>query len=152
MIKNLFFHHQSAWVLLAYEVLKETVCGSWQFAGEVVMEASEEKWKFMRVRGREGGSIPLSRVMDTNFFISPSLIIKQPRPPIFLILLQILPATQYKWEKKKNISQWKEGRRAHYTVDLAGTTMTSCINNQNARYNAIFAAQTDKRTTSDLNH
>lgn len=55
--------------------------GSWLFAGEVVMEASEEKWKFMRVRGREGGSIPLSRVMDTNFFISPSLIIKQPHPP-----------------------------------------------------------------------
>ena len=44
------------------------------------MEASEEKWKFMRVRGREGGSIPLSRVMDTNFFISPSLIIKHGSP------------------------------------------------------------------------
>ena len=43
----------------------------------------------------ESWSIPLSRVMDTNFFISPSLIIKQPSHscPIFLILLQILPAT-----------------------------------------------------------
>jgi len=26
------------------------------FAGEVVLEASEEKWKFMRVRGRDGVS------------------------------------------------------------------------------------------------
>ena len=68
-----------------------------EYPGELVMEGSEEKWKFMRV---VRGSIPsLSWVMDTNFFISPSLIIKHGSPrscTIFLILLQILPTNAKK--------------------------------------------------------
>ena len=52
-------------------------------------------------------------------------------------------------EKEKYVSM---KRRNACTVKMAGTTLTSYINNQNALYTAIFAAQTDKRTTSDLNH
>ena len=64
--------------------------GSWLFAGEVVMEASEEKWKFMRVRGREYP--PLEG--NGHKFLYFSLAHYKAAGPsctLFLILLQILP-------------------------------------------------------------
>ena len=69
--------------------------------------------------GAGEGSIPLSRVMDTNFFISPSLIIKQPRPPAaqyFWYYCKYSPQHSGRKGKKENYisnnSRWKEGRPA----------------------------------------
>ena len=70
-----------------------------EYPGELVMEGSEEKWKFMRV---VRGSIPsLSWVMDTNFFISPSLIIKHGSPA----------AAQYFWYYRKYSPQMRRKTR-----------------------------------------
>ena len=62
--------------------------------------------------GAGEGSIPLSRVMDTNFFISPSLIIKQPRRP---------PAAQYFWYYCKYSPQHlpRKGKREYYFLDVS---------------------------------
>ena len=67
--------------------------GSWLFAGEVVMEASEEKWKFMRVRGREYPPLEGNGHKFLYFSLAHYKAAASPSCTIFLILLQILPAT-----------------------------------------------------------
>ena len=102
--------------------------------GELVMEGSEEKWKFMRV---VRGSIPsLSWVMDTNFFISPSLIIKHGSPA----------AAQYFWYYCKYSPQMRRKTRStNNWADLRLNSKKNMTIRQKNQMHLVVVAPTDIR-------